>query len=531
VESWAELLERISVSTPERSMDLMLNGWLLYQAVSCRLWGRSGLYQSSGAFGFRDQLQDALALLQAAPELARAQILEAARHQFPEGDVLHWWHPEIDRGVRTRCSDDLLWLPFAVTQYVEATGDLDVLDTSVAFLDGAPLRPDEHERYERFDSRGSAPLYEHCVAALERGRTSSDRGIPLIGSGDWNDALNRVGLAGRGESVWLSWFLYAIQTRFARLCDLHGDTARGSSLRAEAEKLRSSVEAHCWDGAWYLRATFDDGTPIGTSAAEEGRIDSLTQSWAVLSGGADPERARTAMRSVWEHLVREEDRLVLLLTPPFHDSLPDPGYIRSYPPGVRENGGQYTHAATWVGLAYTAMGDGDRAEEIFRLLNPILHAVDPDSTRLYRVEPYVTAGDVYGAPPHTGRGGWTWYTGSAGWLHRLGMEGILGLRPAPGGLEIKPCIPCHWEGFEATVRVGRRTRYHVSVRNPDRVSTGVRSVDLDGRSLHTSVIQLDDDGREHEVEVVLGSDRGDQGAANAPVVAERPTTPRADGRA
>lgn len=501
---WAELLGRVVVRTPEPAMDLMLNRWLPYQTVACRLWARSALYQSSGAFGFRDQLQDALNVLALDPGLTRAQILEAAARQFEEGDVLHWWQPGTTEGVRTRCSDDLLWLPYVTAAYVEATGDAEILACRIPYLDAPPLRAGESQRYQSFPgTAATGTLYEHCARALKHGFTRGPHGLPLIGSGDWNDGLNEVGAEGVGESIWLGWFICATVERFAPLMERLEGRAAAADVRSRADAIRQGLEEHAWDGAWYLRAYYDDGTPLGSAASEEARIDSIAQSWAVLSGAADPDRARTAVRSALQALVREKEGLVLLLDPPFDRTLENPGYIRDYPPGVRENGGQYTHAAAWLAWAVAKLGDGAKAGELFRLLNPISRTSSPEAIAKYRVEPYVVAADVYAGPPYDGRGGWTWYTGSAGWLYRVGTEAILGIRRVPSGIRISPCIPPSWPGFEAELR-GADGVLRLKVENPDGVCGGISRVELDGETLDDAVLPLPSDGAVHSAVVRLG---------------------------
>ena len=419
---WRSLLGTVQVSTPDRSMDLMLNHWLLYQTLACRIWGRSAFYQSSGAFGFRDQLQDVLALMLAAPHLARNHIVHAASRQFVEGDVQHWWHEPGGQGVRTKFSDDRLWLVYATLQYVAATDDTGLLEESVPFLEGRVLTPDEHEVYERPSvSRQTASIYEHCVRAIALNLSTGEHGLPLMGTGDWNDGMSLVGAGGKGESVWLGWFLVSILRPFADLAAGRGEMDRADTYRRHADELERALE-QAWDGEWYRRAYFDDGTPLGSKENTECRIDAIAQSWAVLAGGRDPARARQAMESADRHLVRRDDRMMLLLTPPFDKMTPSPGYIQGYVPGVRENGGQYTHAALWTVLAFARLGDGDRAAELFSMLNPLTHTRNADEIRRYRAEPYVVAADVYSQPPHTGRGGWTWYTGSAGWMYRVGAR-------------------------------------------------------------------------------------------------------------
>jgi len=510
---WNGIVSAVQIETPSPAIDLVMNGWLVYQTLACRMWGRTAFYQSGGAFGFRDQLQDASSLLAYQPETFRAQIVLHAGHQFVEGDVLHWWHPPDDRGLRTRFADDLLWLPYLAATYVRATGDAAVLDEPAPYLTARTLAPGEHEVFLAATPSGEVgDVYDHCVRAIDRALAVGEgaHGLPLFGCGDWNDGMNRVGQGGKGESVWMGFFLCAVLEDFAPLLALRGDGERADRYAAHRARLVSAIDGAGWDGGWYRRGYYDDGTPLGSKTSDECRIDALAQSWSVLAGVASPERARIALDAVERELVSPAAGIVKLLAPPFVNSSHDPGYIQGYVAGVRENGGQYTHAALWYARALAEAGRRGEAVRVLEMLSPVTHTQSAEQVATYQVEPYVIAADVYGAEPHVGRGGWTWYTGSAGWMIRVTLESVLGLREEDGReYVVRPRVPDEWPSFRARLRRPDGTSYAFTVTNPSGRAEAVVSATLDGEPAQVlegaARVPIVRDGKAHAVTVTLGA--------------------------
>ncbi|MEO6866734.1 MAG: glycosyl hydrolase family 65 protein, partial [Gaiellales bacterium] len=510
---WNGLLDTVQVHTPNRTLDIMLNDWLPYQVLGCRVWARSAYYQASGAYGFRDQLQDVMALCVSRPDVAREHLLRATGRQFVEGDVQHWWQPPGGAGIRTKISDDRIWLGYVAAHYAEVTGDVTVMDEVLPFLVGPAISAKAADAFFQPTASGAtASLYEHCARALDSGLTRGAHGLPLFGTGDWNDGMNSVGERGFGESSWLGWLLLATITALSPHAEQRRDAERAKRWRDYATQLRNALE-QAWDGEWYRRGYYDDGTPLGSQSSEECQIDSIAQSWSVMAGPTSPARAAQAMASVDRLLVDQEHQIARLFTPPFDHSPVNPGYIRGYPPGLRENGGQYTHGATWSVFAWAQLGDGDRAGAMFDLLNPIQHSDSAEAVARYKVEPYVACADVYSVAPHIGRGGWTWYTGTAAWLYRAGLEAVLGFQLRGDRLHIKPCIPKNWPGFQLTYRRRGRlyevTRFEITVDNSALVGTGVTRIELDGSQLSASEdVALADDGQVHTLHITVGQTKG-----------------------